>query len=125
MAAEIRVIAREPGCTAVRISRGEPERISVAAQAAAGKGSRCGSRPSRAEVPAASLVHLFSDCADRAEHLRRDGAKVVLVIGCELTLLNPGYPAGYALLRSDPAAGPAGPTGSRRVASLGLRGGRD
>ena len=43
------------------------------------------------EVPAADLIGLFGDCAGRAERLRREGAAVVLVIGCELTLINPGY----------------------------------
>ena len=91
VAAEIRVIARELGCTAIRISGGEPDRISVAAEAAAAEGLEVWFSPFPCEVPAANLVELFSDCADRAEHLRRDGAKVVLVIGCEFTLSNPGY----------------------------------
>ena len=91
VAAEIRVIARELGCTAIRISGGEPDRISVAAEAAAAEGLEVWFSPFPCEVPAANLVDLFRDCADRAEHLRRDGAEVVLVIGCELTLFNPGY----------------------------------
>jgi hypothetical protein len=47
--------------------------------------------PFPVEVPAADLIGLFRDCASRAERLRRDGAAVVLAIGCELTLFNPGY----------------------------------
>src|SRR5215470_2594153 len=60
---EMRVIAGELGCTAVRISGG-----------ATGQ-----------------LAPLFADCADRAEHLRRGGADVVLVTGCELTLFADGF----------------------------------
>ena len=91
VAAEIRVIARELGCTTVRITGADPGRISVAAQAAAAEGLEVWFSPFPVEVPAADLIGLFRDCADRAEQLRRDGAKVVLVIGCELTLFNPGY----------------------------------
>jgi hypothetical protein len=91
VAAEIRVIARELGCTAVRITGGDPERISVAAEAAAAEGLEVWFSPFPCEVVSADLVRLFCDCADRAERLRRDGARVVLVIGCELTLFNPGY----------------------------------
>ena len=38
MAAEIRVIARELGCTAVGITGADPQRIEVAARAAAAEG---------------------------------------------------------------------------------------
>ena len=38
VAAEMRIIARELGCTAVRVSGSRPERISIAAQAAAAEG---------------------------------------------------------------------------------------
>ena len=34
---------------------------------------------------------MFADCADRAEHLRRAGARVVLATGCELTLFAAGF----------------------------------
>jgi hypothetical protein len=91
VAAEIRVIARELGCTAVRITGADPERIDVAARAAAAEGLEVWFSPFPVEVPAAGLLGLFRDCAARAEQLRRDGAAVVLVIGCELTLFNPGY----------------------------------
>ena len=91
VAAEIRIIARELGCTAVRITGGDPERIDVAARAAAAEGLEVWFSPFPVEVRAAGLLSLFRDCAARAEQLRRDGATVVLVIGCELTLFNPGY----------------------------------
>jgi hypothetical protein len=91
VAAEIRVIAHELGCTAVRITGADPDRIGVAARAAAAEGLEVWFSPFPVEMPAADLIGLFRDCADRAEQLRRDGAAVVLVIGCELTLFNPGY----------------------------------
>jgi hypothetical protein len=46
------------------------------------------------ELTTAELIELFRDCADRAEYLRCQGARVVLVTGCELTLFNPGLMPG-------------------------------
>jgi len=91
VAAEMRIIARELGCTAVRVSGSKPERISAAAQAAAAEGLEVWFAPFPPELTTAELIELFRDCADRAEHLRRDGARVVLVTGCELSLFNPGF----------------------------------
>ncbi|HEX4092873.1 MAG TPA: hypothetical protein VHZ33_29500 [Trebonia sp.] len=91
VAAEMRVIARELGCTAVRVTGGDPERIDIAARAAAEEGLEVWFSPFPVELPAPELISLFRDCAVRAERLRGDGATVVLVIGCELSLFNPGY----------------------------------
>jgi hypothetical protein len=91
VAAEIRVIARDLGCTSVRITGGDPERIDVAARAAAAESLEVWFSPFPVEVPADGLISLFGDCASRAERLRREGAAVVLVIGRELSLFNPGY----------------------------------
>jgi hypothetical protein len=91
VAAELRVIARELHCTAVRITGGQPERISLAAEAAAAEGLEVWFAPFPCELTAPELLSVFEDCADRAEHLRRSGASVVLVTGCELTLFNSGF----------------------------------
>jgi hypothetical protein len=94
VAGEMRVIARELGCTAVRITGSRPERISVAAEAAAAEGLEVWFAPFPPELDAAELIELLGDCADRAERLRAGGAEVVLVAGCEVTLFNPGFLAG-------------------------------
>jgi hypothetical protein len=91
VAAEMRVIARELHCTAVRITGGKPERISIAAQAAAAEGLEVWFAPFPCELTASGLLPLFEECADRAEHLRQGGTRVVLVAGCELSLFNPGF----------------------------------
>jgi len=88
---EMRVIARELHCTAVRISGGEPARLSVAGQLAAAEGLEVWFAPFPCELTTDQLAPLFADCADRAEHLRRSGANVVLVTGCELTLFAAGF----------------------------------
>lgn len=70
----------------MRVSGSKPERISVAAHAATAEGLEVWFAPFPPE-----LTELFRDYADRAEHLRRGGARVVLVTGCELTLFNLGF----------------------------------
>jgi hypothetical protein len=88
---EMRVIARDLRCTAVRISGGEPARLSTAAELAAAEGLEVWFAPFPCELTTDQLAPLFADCADRAEHLRRTGANVVLVTGCELTLFGAGF----------------------------------
>jgi len=88
---EMCIIARELHCTAVRISGGEPARLSTAAELAAAEGLEVWFAPFPCELATDQLAPLFADCADRAEHLRRTGANVVLVTGCELTLFAAGF----------------------------------
>jgi len=91
VAAEMRIIARELGCTAVRISGGRPDRLSVAAEAAAAEGLEVWFSPFPIDLTTGQMESLFADCADRAEQLRRSGAQVVLVTGCELSLFAVGF----------------------------------
>jgi hypothetical protein len=88
---EMQVIARDLHCTAVRITGAEPERLSVAAEHAAAAGLEVWFAPFPCELGAAGLLPLLRECADRAEHLRRGGAEVVLVTGCELSLFAGGF----------------------------------
>src|SRR5262249_24585213 len=88
---EMRIIARELHCTAVRISCGEPARLSIAGELAAAEGLEVWFAPFPCELTTDQLAPLFEDCAGRAEHLRRSGANVVLVTGCELTLFGDGF----------------------------------
>ena len=88
---EMQVIAGDLGCTAVRISGGEPERLSTAGEMAAAAGLEVWFSPFPCELSTEQLAPLFADCADRAERLRRDGASVVLVTGCELSLFAAGF----------------------------------
>jgi len=106
---EMRVIARDLHCTAVRISGGEPARLSIAGELAAAEGLEVWFAPFPCELTTDQLAPLFEDCADRAEHLRRAGANVVLVTGCELTLFCAGFlPGGtvYARIQGLKSHGP-------------------
>ncbi|MEV6009467.1 hypothetical protein AB0M29_21980 [Streptomyces sp. NPDC051976] len=94
---EMRVIAEELHCTAVRISGGVPERLSAAARAAAEAGLDVWFSPFPCELDTDELRPFFADCARRAEEIRRSeavrraGSEVVLVLGCELTLFAHGF----------------------------------
>ena len=87
---EMQVIADDLHCTAVRVSGGDPVRLSVAGEFAAAAGLEVWFAPFPCELAAAELAPL-AECADRAEHLRRSGASVVLVCGCELSLFGAGF----------------------------------
>ncbi|MDH6141575.1 hypothetical protein P3T35_003594 [Kitasatospora sp. GP30] len=91
VAEELRVIAEELHCTAVRISGGLPERIELAAESAAAHGLEVWFAPFPCNMTLDQLVPFFLDCARRAERIRRSGAEVVLVLGCELSLFAEGF----------------------------------
>ena len=63
---------------------------------------------------------MFEDCADRAEHLRRSGAAVTLVVGCELSLFGAGFLPGSTVFER--IAGLKAGAGPLRAAFAGLPG---
>jgi hypothetical protein len=115
---EMRVIARDLGCTAVRISGGDPERLSIAAQHAAAAGLEVWFAPFPCELTTAELAPLLAECADRAEQLRQAGADVVLVTGCELTLFNQGFLPGSTIYERIGGLGTWGPELKSAFAAL-------
>ncbi len=107
---EMRVIADDLHCTCVRVSGGDAERLAVAARYAAEAGLEVWFAPFPSDLAAAEMLALFTDCADRAEELRRGGAEVVFVTGCELSLFGAGFLPGDdvfqridAIMSRDPA----------------------
>lgn len=88
---ELEIIARDLHCTAVRITGGEPERLSVAAEAAAEQGLEVWFSPFLCQTTARQTGDLLLDCAERAERVRAQGAEVVLVAGAELSLFTHGF----------------------------------
>ncbi|MFI7709277.1 hypothetical protein [Nonomuraea sp. NPDC049480] len=88
---EMRVIADDLRCQAVRVSGGDPTRLSVAAQEAAEAGLEVWFAPFPVDLPDQDALGLYADCAERAEAVRRGGAEVVLVAGCEYTTFGYGY----------------------------------
>ncbi|MEV6602697.1 hypothetical protein [Kutzneria sp. NPDC051319] len=88
---ELRMIADELHCTAVRISGADPARLSVAAEYAAEAGLEVWFAPFLCDLTPDEMMPLLVDCADRAEALRLTGAEVVLVLGCEISLFAKGF----------------------------------
>ncbi|WP_432142755.1 hypothetical protein [Streptomyces sp. bgisy084] len=91
VAREMRVIADDLHCNAVRITGGDPERLSVAAGFAAEAGLAVWYSPFPCEMTEEEMLPYFAECADRAQALRRGGAEVVLATGCELSVFARGY----------------------------------
>jgi hypothetical protein len=88
---DMAVIAGELHCDAVRVSGRDPDRLSTAARYAAEAGLEVWFAPFPVDVPAAELIPLLVDCAVLAEAVRRDGAEVVYVAGCELSAFCGGF----------------------------------
>ncbi|MCC5581542.1 hypothetical protein IMZ11_38665 [Microtetraspora sp. AC03309] len=94
---EMRVIADDLHCTAVRVSGGDPERLSVAAEHAAAAGLEVWFAPFPCELTTEEMLPFFADCAARAERVRTAGAEVVYVMGCEISGFAPGFLPGETL----------------------------
>ncbi|MDF3301430.1 hypothetical protein [Streptomyces tropicalis] len=88
---EMQVIAGELHCDAVRISGRDADRLEAAARHAAGAGLEVWFSPFPVDLAPEDALALFTDCARRAEALRRDGAEVVFVTGCELSAFCHGF----------------------------------
>lgn len=97
---DLQVIAGELHCDTVRITGCDPARLSIAAQHAADAGLEVWYSPFPADLDPQQILALFADCAKRAEALRRGGARVVFVAGCELSVFAHGFlPGGTYLER--------------------------
>jgi hypothetical protein len=89
---DMNTIARDLRCAAVRITGGDPERLTVAAEAAAAAGLDVWFSPMPCELDAGEMLAVFVDCAGRAETLRRQSSSnVVLVLGCEVSVFGRGF----------------------------------
>ncbi|SCE93772.1 hypothetical protein GA0074695_2288 [Micromonospora viridifaciens] len=91
------VVRDELHCTAVRVTGSLPERLEVAARHAADAGLEVWFSPFTNDLTTRELLDVLTDCAERAERLRRDGAEVVLLTGAELTLFTRGFLPGDTL----------------------------
>ncbi|MFE6667554.1 hypothetical protein ACFVFH_28860 [Streptomyces sp. NPDC057697] len=105
---EMRVIRTELRCDAVRITGGRPDRLEIAARAAADAGLEVWYCPFTNGLTQDGLLAFLTDAAERAERLRRDGARVVFLTGSEITLFTEGFlPGGTFRERSANLADPA------------------
>ncbi|MCK7627325.1 hypothetical protein MUU72_30240 [Streptomyces sp. RS10V-4] len=88
---DMAVIAGELHCDAVRVSGGRPERLSTAARYAAEAGLEVWFAPFPVDLAPEELLPFFAECAGRAEEVRRSGAEVVFVAGCETSMFCKGF----------------------------------
>lgn len=88
---EMAVIAGELHCDAVRVSGRDPGRLSVAAGHAADAGLEVWFSPFPVDLRPEELLPFLADCAQRAEAVRRAGAEVVFLTGCEISAFCGGF----------------------------------
>lgn len=104
---EMRVIAGELRCNAVRVSGDDPARLAVAARRAAEAGLEVWFSPFPCELSPAKSLELLAECAALAEHLRDSGAEVVFVAGGEFSLFLTGFVPGQSFVDRIPNLGAA------------------
>jgi hypothetical protein len=88
---ELAIIRDDLHCNAIQLIGGDPDRLELAADAAAELGLEVWFSPYPLELDPEQILTLFRDCAERAERLRRQGATVVFVAGVELSVMNRGF----------------------------------
>jgi hypothetical protein len=88
---ELTIIRDDLRCNAVQVTGGDPHRLELAASYAAELGLEVWFSPYPLELAPGEILSLFSDCAERAQRLWKQGAAVVFVTGVELSLMNEGF----------------------------------
>jgi hypothetical protein len=88
---ELTIIRDDLHCNALQIIGGDPQRLELAARAAADLGLEVWFSPYPLDLTTDEILALFVDCAERAERLRAAGAEVVFVAGVELSIMNQGF----------------------------------
>ncbi len=106
---ELQIIRDDLHCNAVRLFGDDLDRLEFAACCAAELGLEVWFSPFPYQLDAEEMLKLFADGAERAERIRRQGAKVVFVTGAELSLFTIGFLPGDSfeertgpLLRREP-----------------------
>jgi hypothetical protein len=88
---ELTVIRDDLHCNAVQVIGGDPERLELAARCAAELGLEVWFSPYPLDLTTTEILSLLTDCAQRAERLRKAGAEIVFVTGVELSIMNHGF----------------------------------
>ncbi|MGW0809118.1 hypothetical protein [Nonomuraea sp. NPDC002799] len=88
---EMQIIRDELHCDAVRITGGDPDRLETAAHHAARAGLEVWYSPFTNGLTQDELMTFIADSAERAERLRREEARVVLLTGSEISLFTSGF----------------------------------
>lgn len=83
---DLRAIREGLACDAVLVMATDPARLEAAGRIAADEGLTAWLQPRPVNQPLPRVREAVAAAAEAAERLRRDGAEVGLVVGCELTL---------------------------------------
>jgi hypothetical protein len=94
---EMRIIRDDLHCDAVRVTGGVADRLETAARLAAEAGLEVWYSPFTNGLTREGLAAFVADAAARAERLRREGARVVLLTGSEISLFTDGFLPGDTL----------------------------
>ncbi|HTU75662.1 MAG TPA: hypothetical protein VMG38_19275 [Trebonia sp.] len=97
---ELEIIASDLHATAVRVTGDDPQRLARAGQYALAAGLELWFSPVPINLEPGALPGYFARCAKEAERLRRaHEGRVVLVLGCEISLWCAGFmPGGDSVL---------------------------
>lgn len=95
---DIKVIANEMHANAIRIEGEEVERLVSAARSAHAEGLTIFFNPWKMNVPVTGMAEYYAMAARAAEGLRNEGADIIFVAGCEMTLFNEGILDGSTVL---------------------------
>ncbi|MEV0616511.1 hypothetical protein AB0I81_24565, partial [Nonomuraea sp. NPDC050404] len=88
---EMQIIREDLHCDAVRITGGDADRLEIAARHAAQAGLETWYSPFTNGLTQGELMAFIIDSAERAERLRREGARVILLTGSEISLFTSGF----------------------------------
>jgi hypothetical protein len=94
---EMQIIHDDLHCNGVRVTGGYADRLEIAATHAAEAGLEVWFCPFTNNLTSEEVLELLSDCAERAERVRKRGAEVVLLTGSELSLFTAGFLPGDSL----------------------------
>jgi hypothetical protein len=118
---ELRIIAGDLHCNAVRITGGDLERLKTTASHAAAAGLEVWISPFTTDLTGDELLDFLAGCAEHAERLRRQGAEVVLLTGSELSIGNRGILPGDTFEQRVEQLTPANPELGRLLAAVPAR----
>ncbi len=92
VAFDMKAIARDLHCSAVRVSGGDVEKMTIAGDLAAAEGMEVWLSPQPCDLDEDEMLDLVAKCAKQAENLRRRSeVNVTLVVGCELSVFGRGF----------------------------------
>jgi hypothetical protein len=94
MRTDLRAIADDLHATSVSVYGTGAGRLAATAAEAADRGLHVWLQPRLADVPPADILDHLAETGRHAERLRRQGARVILSVGCEFVLFVPGIVPG-------------------------------